>query len=151
MDTRRTTNEIAFVAGNGARARARTYDNHSPVQRNSCGSPPGWRRWFDAMDASWLLHCTPYTPLIYTLADTSFNADTPISTREESALHGKLHRAYSLVPVPSMHGFSLLNGDCKMAAGGDGKQQAQPPSVPPNATILVPVGGYWRYCYYDRH
>lgn len=35
--------------------------DHSPVRRNSCGSPPGQRRLFDATDASWLLHRTPYT------------------------------------------------------------------------------------------
>lgn len=42
------------------------------------------------------------------------------------------HRAYSLGPV-HLGGFSLLNGDRKMAAGGDGKQQAQPPGAPPKA------------------
>lgn len=71
---------------------SRAHDDHSPMRRNSCGSPPGWRRWFDAMDASWLLHCT----------HQSKHSRRRISRRypkhSRNQRNGELHRTYSLDP-----------------------------------------------------
>lgn len=57
----------------------------------------------------------------------------------------------SITRLVHLGGFSLLNGDRKMAAGGDGKQQAQPRRARPltlTVAAAVPVDGYRRRCCY---